>query len=129
MSESIHQEEKFNASPEKIYRMLMCSEEHGKFTGAPANISKDAGGEFSCHEGVISGRNIELIENKQIVQAWRAKFWDEGVYSIVKYELVADGGGTRLILDHAGYPEGMGDGLASGWHERYWGPMRTYLAA
>jgi len=130
MSDTIHQEVSFPATPETVYQALMCSEKHTSFTGAPATISSDVGGEFACHDGVISGRNIELEPGKRIVQAWRAAFWDEGVYSIVRYELTSDGdGGTKLVLDHAGYPEGMGEGLASGWQTRYWEPLEKFLSS
>lgn len=128
MSASIHQEVIFKASPERIYEALMNAEEHSEFTGGPAEISRDAGGEFSCHGGQIAGRNIELVPNKRIVQAWRVNQWDEGVYSVVKVELVAEGDATRLVLDHAGFPEAHGEHLDDGWHARYWKPLESYLA-
>ena len=55
--------------------------------GAPTDISADPGASFSCFGGMILGRNIELIRNQRIVQAWRAKPWESSVYSIAKFEL------------------------------------------
>jgi uncharacterized protein YndB with AHSA1/START domain len=124
----IHQEITLPAPPERIYDAYMDSKQHAAFTGGgAAEISKDAGGTFSCHGGVISGRNIELVPGKRIVQAWRVGNWPEGVYSIVKMELVADAGGTKLVLDHAGFPEDQGKHLDQGWHTRYWQPLEKYL--
>jgi Activator of Hsp90 ATPase homolog 1-like protein len=57
----------------------------------PANIDPAAGGAFSMFGRVIMGRNIELIPNQRIVQAWRPTRWDPGVYSIVKFELKTAG--------------------------------------
>jgi activator of HSP90 ATPase len=129
MAEVIHQEIDFAASPKRIYDALMDSKQHAEFTAnGAAEISREAGGTFSCHGGAISGRNIELILDKRIVQAWRVANWDEGAYSIVKIELQNHNGGTRLILDHAGFPEGQAEHLGPGWHERYWIPLRKYLA-
>jgi uncharacterized protein YndB with AHSA1/START domain len=129
MAEVIHQEIDFAASPHRIYEALMDSKQHAEFTAnGKAEIGREAGGTFSCHGGVISGRNIELIQDKRIVQAWRVANWDEGIYSIVKIELQDHIGGTRLILDHAGFPDGNAEHLSPGWHERYWDPLRKYLA-
>ncbi len=128
MSNTIHQEVDFKASAKRIYEALLNDKEHGEFTGAPAKISGDVGGAFSCHGGMVVGRNVELIPNKRIVQAWRIGDWDEGVYSIVRIELKEQGSQTRLILDHTGFPEGKGEHLEGGWHKMYWGPLQSYLA-
>jgi len=69
-----------------------------------------------------------LIPGQRIVQAWRPQSWDKGVYSIVKFELEERDSQTRVVLDHTGFPEGKFDGLDSGWHERYWEPLRKFLA-
>ncbi len=128
MSKPIHQEIDFKASPKRIYEALMNDKEHGEFTGGPARISRDVGGAFSCHGGMVVGRHVELIPNERIVQAWRIGDWDDGVYSIVRFELKEQGSETRLILDHSGFPEGAGEHLEGGWHKMYWEPLRDYLA-
>ncbi len=128
MSKPIHEEIDFKASPKRIYEALMNDKEHGEFTGGPAKISRDVGGAFSCHGGMVVGRNVELIPNKRIVQAWRIGDWDDGVYSIVRFELKEQGSETQLILDHSGFPEGAGEHLEGGWHKMYWEPLRSYLA-
>lgn len=104
------------------------------FTGAPAEIKAEAGGEFSCFGGMITGRNIELSPNRRIVQAWRVKIWPEGMYSIVSFELQPDGSGTRLVMTHDGFPGTMrahlnGEMPDGGWQRQYWEPLRKYLAA
>ena len=126
---SIHQEVTFKASPQRIYAALTDSRQFSSATGgAPAEISREDGGVFSCFGGMIHGRNIELVPDRRIVQAWRAKPWPEGVYSIVKFELRGEGGGTRVVLDHTGYPEGEEAHLSPGWDTNYWTPLKKYLA-
>lgn len=125
---SIHQEIDFDAQPQRIYEALLNSANFSKATGAPAKISSEAGGEFSCFGGQITGRNIELSPNQRIVQAWRVGMWPEGTYSLVKIELKKDGKGTRLVLDHTGFPEDNREHLEPGWHKMYWDPLRNYLA-
>ncbi len=127
MSEPIHQEVVFKASPKRIYDALMDAKQHSEFTGGPAEISREVGGSFSCFGGGIVGRNIELVPNQRIVQAWRVSEWDDGVYSIVKFELKGQDSETQLVLDHSGFPEDQREHLAEGWQIRYWEPLRKYL--
>ncbi len=75
---------------------------------------------------MISGRNIELVPNRRIVQAWRVRDWGDGVYSIARFELNGQEE-TQLVFDHTGFPEDQREHLASGWHTRYWEPLRNYL--
>jgi activator of HSP90 ATPase len=123
----LHQEALFGASPARIYEIFLNSKEFAAMTKLPADISPDAGGAFSMFGGVIVGRNIELIPAQRIMQAWRPKYWNPGVYSMVKFELETIGIGTKIILDHTGFPPGTYKGLNSGWPERYWDPLRKYL--
>jgi activator of HSP90 ATPase len=127
-STSIHEEIDFKVSPQRIYDALLDSKQFGAFTGLSAEIHREPGGSFTCFEGQISGRNIELILNKRIVQAWRSNGWPEGTYSIVKFELKEQGSGTRLIMDHTGFPEGSKESLEDGWKSHYWDPLQKYVA-
>jgi uncharacterized protein YndB with AHSA1/START domain len=101
MSEPIHQETVFDASPTRIYEAFMDAWLHGEFTslgpedgGGTATINREVGGSFSCHRGRIVGIKVELVPNQRIVQAWRAANWEDGVYSIIRLELKAEGSGT-----------------------------------
>src|SRR5713226_4862643 len=125
---TIHQEVVFKASPKRIYEALTDAKQFSKLTGgAPAEISRESGGSFSCFGGMIVGRNVELLPNQRIVQAWRAKNWDDGVYSIVKFELKGQGSETRLVFDHSGFPEDQREHLEGGWQKMYWEPLKKYL--
>jgi uncharacterized protein YndB with AHSA1/START domain len=124
----LHQEVTFTASPAKVYRALMDSAEHAKFTGAPAQISADAGGAFSAYGGKVQGRNVELVPDTRIVQAWRPADWPEGVYTIARFELRNEGGKTRLVFDQEGIPSADAvTHLEGGWSRMYWEPLRKYL--
>jgi activator of HSP90 ATPase len=124
---SLHQEVDFHSTPQRIYEVLLDSKQFAACTGMPAEIDPKAGGAFSTFGGLVVGRNIELIPNQRIVQAWRPTHWDPGVYSIVKFELKPQPFGTTIILDHTGFPEGDFDGLDSGWKPRYWDPLKKFL--
>lgn len=127
---SIHQEIVLKASPARVYEALTDARQFSAFTGgAPAEISAKAGGAFSCFGGRIVGQNVELVPDRRLVQAWRAGNWDEGVYSIARFELEPQGSGTRLVFDHAGFPEQQRAHLEGGWRAMYWEPLQKYLAA
>jgi uncharacterized protein YndB with AHSA1/START domain len=139
-AESIHEEVVFKASRKRVYQALMDSKLFEQIVqlsdarktmmppGAPpAKISPEVGGAFSIFGGLIVGRQIELVPGTRIVQAWRPAYWEPGVYSIVKLELSDGGGGTKLVLDHRGLPDGDGKTLLDGWSKNYWQPMAKYL--
>jgi activator of HSP90 ATPase len=139
-AESIHQEVVFKSTRKRVYEALTDAKQFERVVqlsdamktsmppGAPpAQISPEVGGAFSTFGGLIVGRNIELLRDERIVQAWRPAYWTPGVYSIVKFELADSGSGTKLVLDHKGFPDGDGKSLLDGWSKNYWEPLAKYL--
>ena len=139
-AEAIHQENRFKASRNRVYQALTDSKQFHQVTqlsaamqsgmspAAITEIGKEAGRTFSLFGGYISGRQIELVPDERIVQAWRVGNWNAGVYSIAKFELTDDGHGSKIVFDHTGFPKGSAESLASGWKEHYWGPLQKLLA-
>jgi activator of HSP90 ATPase len=128
VADRIHQEVSFDAPPEEVFEELVDAERFAGFTGAPADVQRADGSAFSLFGGQIQGRNIELIPGQRVVQAWRVAGWDPGQYSIIQFELRADGNGTKLIFDQSGFPPSAIEELSSGWHAMYWEPMRAHLS-
>src|SRR5262249_43908886 len=113
----------------EVYEALMDSHRHGEFTGGgPTEVSPEPGGTFSAFGGAIAGRNVELVPNERIVQAWRVADWPAGAHSLVRFELQEQGGKTRLVMDHSAFPEEQQEHLAAGWNTRYWEPLGKYLS-
>jgi activator of HSP90 ATPase len=140
--ESIHQEIEFKASPERVYAALTDAAQFHKAvllsdavksgmvkSPQPAVIHAVAGGEFSLFGGYISGRQIELVPNVRLVQAWRTGSWEVGTYSIARFGLAKQGTGTLLTFDHTGFPKGEAEHLAQGWKVNYWLPLDKILAS
>jgi activator of HSP90 ATPase len=137
---AIHQEVVFKASRKRVYEALTETKQFDKVVGlseamkggmppgaAPTEIGREMGGAFALFGGYIVGRNVELVPNERIVQAWRTGSWDAGTYSIAKFALVEQGSGTKLIFDHTGFPKDEAEHLASGWKANYWEPLEKYL--
>ena len=129
-AESIHQEIALRASRKRVYEALLDSNQFRKFTGGEAaEISPAVGGAFSCFGNRVSGRHIELVSNERIVQAWRSNGWEPGTYSIVRFQFRDAGTDTKIIFDHAGFPKGAADHLATGWKANYWDALERYFAS
>lgn len=124
---SLHDEIDLKSDPQHIYDVLLDAKQFKAFTGVPAEIDPKPGGAFSMFGGQIVGRNVELVRNQRIVQAWRPTHWDPGVYSIVQFELRPRGSGTLVVLEHKGFPEGDFDHLEWGWNAHYWEPLKKYF--
>lgn len=133
-AESIHDEVQIAAPPAKVYSALTNAAMFTKMTtfsmvkdAPPAKIDAKAGGAFALFGGHIEGRNVELVTDTRVVQAWRAANWDPGWYSIARFVLNAKDGGTLIVFDHVGFPKGEADHLEQGWTANYWEPMKKLL--
>jgi activator of HSP90 ATPase len=124
---TIRQSVTFKTNPRVIYEMLMDSRKHAKFTGEKAGISRKAGGKFTAYAGYINGVNLELVQDKKIVQSWRGSDWPEGHYSKVTFSLGKAKNGTRLTFRQSGVPEKHYKDINQGWRDYYWQPMRDML--
>src|SRR5258708_1665647 len=68
---TIHHEIDYKILPERIYKALLDPKQFAAFSGDTAEIEPTPGGVFKLFGGRIEGRNIELLPNQRIVQAWR----------------------------------------------------------
>ena len=59
------------ASPEAVYDAWLDSAKHSAMTGGGAKISNRVGGDYSAWDGYITGKTVELIPARRIVQSWR----------------------------------------------------------
>lgn len=140
-AESIHMEPIFNASRKRVYEALTDARQFDKVVqlsdamkggmppaAAPTSIKAEAGSAFALFGGYVTGRQIEIVPNQRIVQAWRSGSWDAGSYSIAKFELVDQDSRTKIVFDHGGFPIGQAQHLADGWRVNYWEPLAKFLA-
>jgi uncharacterized protein YndB with AHSA1/START domain len=92
-AEAIHQEPVIKANRRRVYEALTDGAQFHKVTmlgvamrsgtakdAKPTEISREVGGAFQLFGGFIVGRQIELVPDLRIVQAWREVTWDPGVF-------------------------------------------------
>jgi activator of HSP90 ATPase len=131
MTPVIEQSVSFNATPAKLYELFMDSAKHSAATGMPAKVSRKVGGKWSAFGGMILGKNLLLIPNRRIVQAWRSSEWkkaDPDSLLVIGFEK-AVGSDTTVHLVHVGVPSYDHQGVTQGWVKFYWDPWKVYLAA
>jgi activator of HSP90 ATPase len=124
---AIHYQIDFAASPQRLYQAILDQKQFAAFTGLAATIDPTPGGSLWMFGGLIAGRNIELVPNQRIVQAWRPASWDPGIYSLVHFEFKPRGDESTLVFDHTSFPAGDYDHLDLGWHSHYWDPLKKFL--
>ncbi len=118
------------ATPEQIYAAWLDSLAHTDMTGGDASMSDEVGALVSAWDGYITGRNIELVPGKRIVQSWRtSRFTDAHADSIITVTLRSGAGGTVLTLEHSNVPDDQRNYEDGGWEENYFQPMKDYFAA
>ncbi len=85
---------------------------------------------MSVSDGYITGKNLELVPDKRIVQAWRPEeeCWPSDHWSTVSFSLRPLKNGTKLTFVHTGVPVECGDRFDSGWRDYYWEPMKAMFA-
>lgn len=125
---TISQEVILSASPKEVYDAFMDEKKHAELTGAEAKIDKNVGGKFEVWDGYATGKNIELIDSKKIVQSWRASDWPEGIISEITIELVPENGKTKLIFNQKNIPDDFADEVEQGWKDFYWQPLQEYFS-
>ena len=70
MPQPIRQEIDSTAGPQRVYKGLTDSKQFTAFSGGvPGEIEPQGGGAFKRFGGQITGRIIELVPNRRIVQA------------------------------------------------------------
>jgi uncharacterized protein YndB with AHSA1/START domain len=143
-AEAIHQEPVFRARRQVVYRALTEAKEFDQIVqlsgvtqsmgaGAkPVELRPEPGSAFTLFGGYVVGRQIELVPDTRIVQAWRSQSWKPGEYSIVSFSLVDEASnpemGTKIVFDQRGFPAGTGEHLATGWKAHYWESLAKLLA-
>lgn len=119
------------ATPHEVFEALMDADQHAAVTGAPATIDRRVGGKFSVCGGTLTGVTKALIQDRQIVQSWRAPGWPEGHFSTLTFTIVPafEGRGAQISMKHIGVPAQFAEQISQGWRDYYWNGLAAHLRA
>lgn len=127
MPTQIKIKQQFPVSASTLYHAWLNSKEHAQMTGGEANVSNSEGGKFSVWDDYITGKNVSLKTDSEIVQTWRStefKESDPDSELIVRFK--DNENGCELTLFHLNIPDGQPD-YEQGWEDHYFVPMREYF--
>ena len=122
---TIQQEYQISAPVEKIWEALVDPKVIEKWGGGPAKMKAEVGFEFSLWGGDIHGKNIEVVENKKLVQDWYSGDWPKP--SRATFTLTPKNGSTLLSLTHENVPDEEEKEIADGWNRYYLGQIKELL--
>eukprot|EP00033_Pygsuia_biforma_P003678 GCRY01004028.1.p1 GENE.GCRY01004028.1~~GCRY01004028.1.p1 ORF type:complete len:338 (-),score=39.26 GCRY01004028.1:279-1292(-) len=115
-----------HSSVEEVFSTLLDSGKVSMFMQARATVSQHAGKDaaFSLLDGTISGHNVEIVENKRIVQSWRLGHWPAGHYSTVTLGFTPADSGCKMVLTQENIPAEELEKTQTGWERLFWARMR-----
>ena len=113
-----------------LYNTYMNAKEHSASVGVIAKIQNKEGAKFSAHDSyVVTGKNLQLIKDKLIVQSWRARDWSKSDVDSTFILLFEQMGNDSIItIVHANVPDKHFAGVKAGWDDYYWKPRKKYFA-
>jgi len=113
------------ASPEEVYLAITSPTSIQLWTGEKAEMSTEAGSEFSLWDGSIVGKNLEFEDGRKIVQQWY--FGENADESLVTIKLHPDKKGTSLELKHTNIPDQDYEDIVEGWNQAYIGSVIEFF--
>lgn len=117
------------ASARDLYAMYLSPKKHGAITGGKVTIGSRPGSNFHAFGGALSGRVLQTIPGRLIVQAWRSSGFKKGdVDSTLILRFTPSGRRGRVDLMHVNVPNHDYNGVNKGWKRYYWQPWRKYLS-
>ena len=114
-----------NAEPADVYSALTNPFTIEIWSGYPAIMSEEPGSEFSLWEGDITGRNLEFIKDRKIVQEWY--FGEQTDKSIVTISIQSDKEDSQVTVEHTNIPDKDFAEIAGGWREYYFGAIAIFF--
>ncbi len=116
---------RINAEPSDVYSALTNPYTIELWSGYPAEMSTEPGSEFSLWEGDITGKNLEFVQDKKLVQEWY--FGEQTEKSIVTISVFPDKDNSSVTVEHTNIPDEEFDDIAEGWREYYIGAIISFF--
>ncbi len=116
---------KINAEPSDIYSAITNPFTIELWSGYPAIMSTEPGSEFSLWEGDITGKNLEFVQNKKLVQEWY--FGEQAEKSVVTITINPDRENSLVTVEHTNIPDNEFNDITEGWREYYIGAIIIFF--
>jgi uncharacterized protein YndB with AHSA1/START domain len=118
------------AGPDDVFIALTKPGIIKRWSGQSGMVELSVGGKMEMFDGWVKGVILECKPSRQLSYSWKTSEWPADTpETIVKYELTRLDGGTRVDLEHWGFPNDQeAREHEEGWHEYFFKPLQEYLA-
>jgi activator of HSP90 ATPase len=116
---------KINAEPSDLYSALTNPYTIELWSGYPAVMSTEPGSEFSLWEGDITGKNLEFVQDRKVVQEWF--FGEQTEKSLVTINITPDGENSVVTVEQSNIPDDDFTDISEGWREYYIGAIINFF--
>ena len=126
MNKAIEQKILFQgATAEELFNIFVNPKKHSAIHGGAATkISNKEGDNFSLLNGNLNGKNLLIVPNRMIVQAWRGNVWEKDDLDSVLALVFSDTiNGGQIEMVHAFTP----NQFTELWNEIYWQPIKEFM--
>ena len=110
---------------EDVWNALVDPTVIDKWGGGPSKMNDTVGTDFELWNGDIYGKNLEVVNEKKLVQEWYGGDWPKP--SIVTFTLKPSESEVILELEQIDVPDDEFEDINKGWDDFYLGPMKDML--
>lgn len=116
---------KLNAEASDIYSAITNPYTIELWSGYPAKMSTEPGSEFSLWNGDITGKNLEFVQDKKVIQEWY--FGDRPEKSIVTITILPQRENSLVTVEHSNIPDEDFKDISEGWREYYFDAISSFF--
>ncbi len=119
------------AKPGDVFAALTESRTISKWSGQKGGVAARKGGKFHMFDGWVKGKVQVFKPGKALSYTWEPTDWPEGSpKSVVKYKFSASKVGTKVILEHSGFPDAQQKSdTRSGWKQFVFDPLNKHFSS
>lgn len=118
-----------NTKTKQLYDLYMNAKLHCMITSGPVKIAEKPGSKLNVFGGYITGKTLQSVKNKLIVQAWHGSDWNaKAEDSVFVLSFEQKGNDAVMHVFHGNIPDDKAASLDKGWFDHYWNPWKQWLA-
>ncbi len=121
----------FPFPPKVVFTALTNARQIAAWSGQNGKIQPAIGGNMELFDGWVKGIVLAYESGKRLSFTWKPAEWaKERQASIVTCQFTSTKSGTKLTLNHTGFPsDGELQSHKEGWTEFVFDPLKMYLSS
>lgn len=119
------------AKPEEVFAALTEARLISQWSGQKGKVAAKVRGKFEMFDGWVKGKVLEFKPSRSLSYTWLPGDWPEdAAESVVKYTLTPAKNGTKVVLEHSGFPnEAQKKSHKSGWKDFFFDPLIDHFSS